>query len=44
MGGPVDDAGTGTAPGFDSFNFFNFSEYMARKAEKFWDTVSDTTA
>lgn len=33
MGGP--GAGTGTAPGFDSFSFFSFSEYIACKAEKF---------
>ena len=35
MGGPADGAGTETAPGFDSFNFFSFSAYVVCKAEKF---------
>ena len=42
MGGPAVGAGTGVALGFVSLSFFNFSEHVARKAEKFWNTVGET--
>lgn len=38
---PAVGAGTGVAPDFVSLIFFNFSEYVARKAEKFWNTVEE---
>lgn len=42
MGRPAVGAETGVAPGFVSLSFFNLSEYVARKAEKFWNAVGKT--